>query len=56
VRRTRRAAIAWVTLSAALSAGCSTQHGEYGSGAYVMGAIFLLIGLAAGVGILLGRK
>jgi len=38
-----------------LAAGCA-HHGETGTSAYVLGTLFILIGLALAVGIILGNK
>jgi len=56
VKRTRGIVVAGVALASLLSSGCSSQHGEYGSGAYIFGGLFLLIGLAAGFGLIMGRR
>ena len=54
IRTARRARLALPAV-AALAAGCA-HHGETGTSAYVFGAIFLLFGIAVGVGLILGSK
>jgi hypothetical protein len=51
----KRVAKRGLPVMALLAAGCA-RYNEQGSGAYVMGAIFLLIGIALGIGLILGNR
>ena len=53
-RVVRGARLAWPA-AAALAAGCA-HHGDTGTSAYIFGTIFVLLGIALGVALILGSR